>query len=33
LVTIYSGDVAAVEFTGTYMLLPNYKKQLQQQQA
>ncbi|MCE0493847.1 bifunctional GNAT family N-acetyltransferase/hotdog fold thioesterase [Vibrio salinus] len=24
-VTIYSGDVAAVEFVGTYMLMPNYK--------
>jgi thioesterase domain-containing protein len=24
-VTIYSGDDAAVEFIGTYMLLPNYK--------
>lgn len=24
-VTIYSGDVAAVQFIGTYMLLPNYK--------
>jgi thioesterase domain-containing protein len=27
-VTIYSGDVPAVEFVGTYMLLPNYKDTL-----
>ncbi|PMH46043.1 GNAT family N-acetyltransferase [Vibrio sp. 10N.286.49.B3] len=27
-VTIFSGDVAAVEFVGTYMLLPNYQAQL-----
>ena len=25
-VTIQSGDVEAVEFTGTYMLIPDYKK-------
>ncbi len=27
-VTIFSGDVAAVEFIGTYMLMPNYQKLL-----
>jgi thioesterase domain-containing protein len=27
-VTINSGDVEAVEFTGTYMLIPDYKKRL-----
>ena len=27
-VTIHSGDTEAVEFVGTYMLLPNYKSML-----
>ncbi len=27
-VVIYSGDVPAVDFVGTYMLLPNYSKLL-----
>ncbi|GAL26370.1 GNAT family acetyltransferase YiiD [Vibrio variabilis] len=27
-VTIYSGDSPAVEFVGTYMLLPNYQDKL-----